>query len=120
MAFISSILGILGILLNGVAGITLGDDLVVEENTELPEFARNSYSSSLSSSVFFRFCGIIGCSVASIHIEGDFGLGLICLFCLCGAFCVGVGVPNSSANSSSSSVYSLFWLKIAIAGKYLA
>src|SRR5438045_3840937 len=120
MAFISSILGILDIFPIGVAGITLGEDLVVEENTELPELARNSYSSSLSSRVFCRFCGIMGCIVASIHIEGVFGLGLFCLFCLCGAFCVGVGVPNSSANSSSSSVCSLFWLKIAIAGKYLA
>src|SRR6266516_3995055 len=120
MAFISSILGILGILLNGVAGITLGDDLVIEENTELPEFARNSYSSFLSSSVFFRFCGIIGCSVASIHIEGDFDLGLFCLFCLCGAFCVGVDVPSSNVNSSASSVCSLFWLKITIAEECLA
>ena len=108
MAFISSILGILGILLNGVAGITLGDDLVVEENTELPEFARNSYSSSLSSSVFFRFCGIIDCSVTSIHIKGDFNLNLFYLFYLCGAFCVDIGVSSNNINSSASSVYSLF------------
>src|SRR6266516_1419961 len=108
MAFISSILGILGILLNGVAGITLGDDLVVEENTELPEFARNSYSSFLSSSVFFRFGGIIGCSVTTLYIKGDFGLGQFCLFCLCGAFCVDVGVLSSNTNSSASSVCSLF------------
>ncbi len=113
----SSILGILGILPIGVAGMTLGDVLVVEENNELPELARNSYISSLSSSVLCRFCGMIGCSVASIFIEGDFDFGLFCLFCLfCNAFSVGVGVANSNANSSSSSICSLFWLKIAIAG----
>jgi hypothetical protein len=60
IAFISSILGILDILPIGITGITLGDDLVVEENIELPELARNSYISSFSSSVFCRFCGIIG------------------------------------------------------------
>jgi hypothetical protein len=116
LAFISSILGILDILPISVAGITLGDNLVVEENTELPELARNSYISSLSSSVFCRFCGIIGCSEASISIKGDFGFGLFCLFCLFySTFCVRVGVASSNANSSSSSVYSLFWLKFAIA-----
>jgi hypothetical protein len=117
LAFISSILGILDILSISIAGITLGDDLVVEENTELPELARNSYISFLSSSVFYRFCGIIGCSEASISIEDDFGFGLFYLFCLfCSTFYVRVGVASSNANSSSSSAYSLFWLKIAIAG----
>jgi hypothetical protein len=119
IAFISSILDILDILdilLIYVAGITLGNDLVVKENTELPELARNSYISSLSSSVFCRFYGIIGCSEASISIEGDLGFYLFCLFCLFySTFCVGVGVANSNANSSLSSAYSLFWLKIAIA-----
>jgi hypothetical protein len=67
IAFISSILGILDILLISVAGIALGDDLVVKKNIELPELARNSYISSLSSSVFYRFCRIIGCSEASIY-----------------------------------------------------
>jgi hypothetical protein len=117
LPFISSILGILEILSISVAGITLGGNLVVEENTELPELARNSYIFSLSSSVFCRFCGIIGYSEASISIEGDFSFGLFCLFCLfCSTFCVRVGVASSNANSSSSSAYSLFWLKIAIAG----
>ena len=121
IAFIFSILGILGILPIGVAGITLGDDLVVEENTELPELARNSYISFLSSSVFCRFCGIIGCSVASTSIEGDFDLGLFCLFYFFDSiFCVDVGVANNSANSSFSSACSLFWLKIAMTGGYLA
>jgi hypothetical protein len=118
IAFISSILDILDILdilLIGVAGITLGDDLVVKENTELPELARNSYISSFSSSVFCRFYGIIGCSEAFISIEGDLGFYLFCLFCLfCSTFYVGVGVASSNANSSLSSVCSLFWLKIAI------
>jgi hypothetical protein len=115
LAFISSILGILDILPINVAGITLGDDLVVKENIELPELARNSYISSFSSSVFYRFCGIIGCSEAFISIEGDFGFGLFYLFCLfCSTFYVGVGVASSNANSSLSSAYSLFWLKIAI------
>jgi hypothetical protein len=117
LAFISSILGILDILPISIIGITLGDDLVVKENIELPELARNSYISSLSSSVFYRFCGIIGCSEASISIEGDFSFGLFYLFCLFySTFCVGVGVANNNANSSSSSACSLFWLKIAIAG----
>jgi hypothetical protein len=116
LAFISSILGILDILPINIAGITLEDDLVIKENTELPELARNSYISSLSSSVFCRFYRIIGCSEASISIESDFGFGLFCLFCLfCSTFCVGIGVASSNANSSSSSAYSLFWLKIAIA-----
>jgi hypothetical protein len=109
LAFISSILGILDILPIGITGITLGDNLVVEENTELPELARNSYISSLSSSVFCRFYGIIGCSEPSISIEGDFGFSLFYLFCLfCSTFCVRVSVASSNANSSSSSVYSLF------------
>jgi hypothetical protein len=109
LAFISSILGILDILPISIAGIMLGDDLVVKANTELPELARNSYISSLSSSVFCRFCGIIGCSEASISIEGDFGFGLFCLFCLFySTFYVRVGVTSSNANSSSSSAYNLF------------
>jgi hypothetical protein len=109
IAFISSILGILDILLIGIAGITLGDDLVVEENIELPELARNSYISSLSSSVFYRFCGTIDYSEASISIEGIFRLGLFCLFCLfCSIFCVGVGVTNSSAKLFSFSVSNPF------------
>jgi hypothetical protein len=109
LAFISSILGILDILPISVAGITLGDDLVVEENTELLELARNSYISSLFFSVFCRFCGIIGCSEASISIEGDFSFSLFCLFCFfCSTFCVRVGVASSNANSSLSSAYNLF------------
>jgi hypothetical protein len=115
IAFISSILGILDILPISIAGITLEDDLVVEENIELPELARNSYISSLSSSVFYRFCGTIDCSEASISIKGIFRLGLFYLFCLfCSTFCVGVGVANSSAKLSSSSVSSPFRLKTAI------
>ena len=109
IAFISSILGILDMLPIGIAGITLGDDLVVEENIELPELARNSYISSLSSSVFCRFCGIIGCSEASISIEGVFKLNLFCLFRLFrSTFCVGVSVASSSAKLLSSSVSSPF------------
>jgi hypothetical protein len=109
IAFISSILGILNILPISIAGITLGDDLVVKENIELPELARNSYISFLSSSVFYRFCGTIGCSEASISIEGIFRLGLFCLFCLFyNIFCVRVGVANSSAKLFSSSVSSPF------------
>ena len=115
ITFISSILSILDILPISVAGITLGDDLVIKENIELPELARNSYISSLSSSVFCRFCGIIGCSEASIFIEDVFRLGLFCLFCLFrNTFYVGVSVANSSAKLSSSSVSSPFWLKTAI------
>jgi hypothetical protein len=112
IAFISSILDILDILdilPICVAGITLGDDLVVEENIELPELARNSYISFLSSSVFCRFCGIIGCSEASISIEGDLGFCLFYLFCFfCSTFCVRVSVASSNANSSLSSAYNLF------------
>jgi hypothetical protein len=82
---------------------------VVKENTELSELARNSYISSLSSSVFCRFCGIIGCSEASIFIEGVFRLGLFYLFCFfSGIFCVRVGVASSSAKLLSSSVSSPF------------
>jgi hypothetical protein len=115
IAFIFSILGILDILPIGIAGITLGDNLVVKENIELPELARNSYISSLSFSVFCRFCGIIGCSEASISIKGIFRLDLFCLFCLFRSiFCVGVGVASSSAKLLSSSVSSPFWLKTAI------
>ena len=115
IAFISNILGILDILPIGIAGIILGDDLVVKENIELPELARNSYISSLSSSVFCRFCRIIGYSEASISIEGVFGLDLFCLFCLFrSTFCVEVSVASSSAKLSSSSVSSPFWLKTAI------
>jgi hypothetical protein len=109
IAFISSILGILDILPISVAGITLEDNLVVKENIELPELARNSYISSLSSSVFCCFCGIIGCSEASISIEGVFKLDLFCLFCLFRSiFCVGVSVASSSAKLLSSSVSSPF------------
>jgi hypothetical protein len=112
IAFIFSILDILDILdilpIN-IAGITLGDDLVVKENTELPELARNSYISSLFSSVFCRFCGIIDCSEAFIFIEGDLGFYLFYLFYLfCSTFCVRVGVASSNANSSLFSAYSLF------------
>jgi hypothetical protein len=115
IAFISNILGILDILLISVAGITLGDDLVVKENIELPELARNSYISSLSFSVFYRFCRTIGCSEASISIEGVFRLSLFCLFYLFyNIFYVRVGVANSSAKLSSFSVSSPFWLKTAI------
>jgi hypothetical protein len=109
IAFISSILGILNILPISIAGITLGDNLVVKKNTELPELARNSYISSLSSSVFCRFCGIIGCSEASISIKGIFKLGLFCLFYLFRSiFCVRVNVASSSAKLLSSSVSSPF------------
>jgi hypothetical protein len=88
---------------------------VIEENTELPELARNLYISSLSFSVFCRFCGIIGYSIASISIKSVFGLGLFCLFYLFySTFCVGVGVASSSAKLSFSSVSSPFWLKTAI------
>jgi hypothetical protein len=115
IAFISSILGILDILSIGVAGITLGDDLVVKKNIEFPELARNSYISFFSSSVFYRFCGTIGYSEASISIKGVFRLGLFCLFCLFRSiFYVRVSVANSSAKLLSSSVSSPFWLKIAI------
>jgi hypothetical protein len=119
IAFISSILDILDILdilPISVVGITLRNNLVIEENTELPELTRNSYISSLSSSVFYRFYRIIDCSEASIFIEGDLGFCLFCLFYLFySTFCVGVSVASSNANSSLSSAYSLFWLKIAIA-----
>jgi hypothetical protein len=82
---------------------------VVKENTALPKFARNSYISSLSSSVFCRFRGILGCGVASIFIEGDFGFSLFYLFCLFyNAFSVSVNVTRNNANSLSSSIYSLF------------
>jgi hypothetical protein len=82
---------------------------VIKENTELPEFVRNSYISSLSSNVFYRFCGIIGCSIASIFIEGIFRLGLFYLFCLFrSTFCVRVSVASNSAKLSSSSVSSPF------------
>jgi hypothetical protein len=88
---------------------------VIKENTELPEFTRNLYISSFSSSVFCRFYGIIGCNIASISIKGIFGLGLFYLFCLFRSiFCVGVGVANSSAKLLSSSVSSPFWLNTAI------
>jgi hypothetical protein len=109
IAFISSILGILDILPISVAGITLGDDLVVEENIELPELARNSYISSFSFSVFCRFYKIIGCSEASIFIESVFRLDLFCLFCFFRSiFCVGVSVVSSSVKLLSSSVFSPF------------
>jgi hypothetical protein len=82
---------------------------VIKENTEFPELARKSYISSLFSSVFCRFCGIIGYSVASISIKGVFRLGLFRLFYLFrSTFCVGVGVASSSAKLSSSSVSSPF------------
>jgi hypothetical protein len=82
---------------------------VIKKNTEFPEFTRNLYISSLSSSVFYRFCGIISCSIASIFIKGVFRLGLFCLFYLFrSTFCVRVGVTSSSAKLSSSSVSSPF------------
>jgi hypothetical protein len=109
IAFISSILGILDILLINVAGITLEDDLVVKENTELFELARNSYISFFSSSVFYRFCGIIGCSEASISIKGIFRLGLFYLFYFFrNIFCVRVSVASNSAKLLFSSVSSPF------------
>jgi hypothetical protein len=109
IAFISSILGILDILPISIAGITLRDNLVVKENIELPELARNSYISSLSSSVFYRFCRTIGCSETSISIKNVFRLGLFYLFCLFyNTFCVRIGVANSSAKLSSSSASSPF------------
>jgi hypothetical protein len=109
ITFIFSILGILDILPISIAGITLGDDLVIKENIELPELARNSYISSLSSSVFYRFYGTIGCSEASISIKGVFRLGLFCLFCLFRSiFCVRISVANNSAKLLSSSVSSPF------------
>jgi hypothetical protein len=109
LAFISSILGILDILPINIAGITLENNLVIKKNIELPELARNSYISSLSSSVFCRFCGIIGCSEAFISIEGDFDFGLFCLFCLFySTFCVGISVASSNVNSLLFSAYSLF------------
>jgi hypothetical protein len=115
IAFIFSILGILDILPINIAGITLGDNLVIKENIEFPELTRNSYISLLSSSVFCRFCGTIGCSEASISIEGVFRLGLFRLFYLFySIFCVGVGVANSSAKLFFFSVSSPFWLKTAI------
>jgi hypothetical protein len=115
IVFISSILGILDILLISIAGITLEDDLVVKENIELPELARNSYISFLSSSVFCRFCETIGCSEASISIKGVFRLGLFYLFCFFySIFCVRVGVINSSAKLFFFSVSSPFRLKTAI------
>jgi hypothetical protein len=53
--------------------------------------------------------------VASIFIEGDFSFSLFYLFYLFyNAFSVSVGVANNNANSLSSSICSLFWLKIAI------
>ena len=109
IAFISSILSILDILPISVAGITLGDDLVVKENIELPELARNSYISSLSSSVFYRFYRIIGYSEASISIESVFKLDLFYLFYLFRSiFYVKVSVASSSAKLLSSSVFSPF------------
>jgi hypothetical protein len=115
IAFISSILGILNILPISIVGITLGNNLVVKKNIELSELTRNSYISSLSSSVFYRFYRIIDYKEASISIKGVFRLGLFYLFCLFyNTFCVGVGVASSSAKLSSSSVSSPFWLKTAI------
>jgi hypothetical protein len=112
IAFISNILDILDILdilPIYIAGITLGDNLVVKENTELPELARNSYISFLSSSVFYRFYGIIGCSEASISIENNLDFCLFYLFYLFySTFCVGVSVASNNANSSLSSAYNLF------------
>jgi hypothetical protein len=115
IAFIFSILDILDILFIDIIGITLKDDLIIKDNIELFELTRNSYISSLSFSVFCRFCEIIDCSETFISIKDIFELGLFCLFCLFrGIFCVGVGVINSSAKLLSSSVSSPFWLKIVI------
>jgi hypothetical protein len=109
IAFISSILGILDILPINITGITLEDDLVVKENTELPELARNSYISFLSFSVFYRFYRIIGYSEASISIKGVFRLGLFYLFCIFrSTFYVRVNVASSSAKLLFSRVSSPF------------
>jgi hypothetical protein len=109
LAFISNILGILDILPISIAGITLGDNLIVKKNIELPELARNSYIFFLSSSVFCRFYEIISCSEAFISIEGDFSFSLFYLFYLFyNTFYVRVSVANNNANSSLSSVYNLF------------
>jgi hypothetical protein len=109
IAFISSILGILDILFIGIIGITLEDDFVIKKNIELFELTRNSYISFFSSSVFYYFYRIIGCSEASISIEDVFELGLFCRFCLFRSiFCVGVSVASSSAKLSFSSVFSPF------------
>src|SRR2546421_7842775 len=108
MIFISNIFSILGIFLIGVAGIMLEEDLVVGENIKLSELARNSYSSSLFSKVFYHFYEIINGSVAFIYIEGAFSLSLICLICFYNAFYVNINVLNNNANLSSFSIYSLF------------
>jgi hypothetical protein len=109
IAFISSILDILDILPIYIAGITLENDLVVKKNTELLELTRNSYISSLFSSVFYRFYRIIGCSEASISIEGDLDFCLFYLFYLFySTFYIRISVASSNANSSLSSAYSLF------------
>jgi 1-acyl-sn-glycerol-3-phosphate acyltransferase len=88
---------------------------VIKENIELPEFARNLYISSLFSSVFCRFYGIISYSIAFIFIKGVFRLGLFYLFCLFRSiFYVRISVANSSAKLLSSSVSNPFWLNTAI------
>jgi hypothetical protein len=84
---------------------------MVKENIAFPKFARNLYISSLSSSVFCCFRGIISCGVASIFIEGDFSFSfsLFYLFYLhYNAFSVSVSVARSNINSLSFNIYSLF------------
>ena len=120
MFFIFNILSILSILVIDVAEITLRNNLMIEENNELSELARNSYISSLSFSVFYRFYEMIDCSVISIFIESDFDLDLFYLFCFFySTFSVNVDVANNSVNSSFSSACSLFWLKIVMTEEYL-
>ena len=109
---------ILNILDTGVfAGIDLLDlielNCVVEDIIDLGRLALNSYISSSSSIVFWRFYRIVDVEIFSILVSvGDaLSFSLIYLFCV---FCDGISVASSSARSSLFSIFSLFWLKIAI------